>query len=192
MAGRPPASSHDLIEQVALRLFADHGYDETTVDDIAAAAGIGRRTFFRYFASKNDVVWGQFDDGLDQLRDELDAAPDDEPWQAALRRAVVAFNSLAPEHVPMHRQRMELILHVPALQAYSTLMYARWRDVVAGYVARRTGQKPDDFGPRLIGHTALAAAVAAYEQWLAEPDTDLAGLLDVAMRRVTGEDGAHV
>ena len=188
MAGRPPASSHDLIERVALALFAERGFDETTVDDIAAAAGIGRRTFFRYFASKNDVVWGQFDSGLDQLRDEFDAAPADEPWPVVLRRAVVAFNSLDADQIPVHRQRMELILHVPALQAYSTLMYARWRGVVAAYVARRTAQKPDDFEPRLVGHTALAAAVAAYEQWLAEPDNDLIALLDRAMRWLTRED----
>ena len=191
MAGRPPASSHDSIERVALRLFADRGFEETTVDDIAAAAGIGRRTFFRYFASKNDVVWGEFDAGLEQLREELEAAPESEPWADALRRAVVAFNSLDAEQVPVHRQRMELILHVPALQAYSTLMYARWREIVAAFVARRTGRKPDDFEPRLVGHTALAAAVAAYEQWLAEPDTDLGPLLDDAMAWLTRQDGPH-
>jgi hypothetical protein len=85
---------------------------------------------------------------------------------------------------------MELILHVPALQAYSTLMYARWRDVVAEFVATRTGEHPDDFGPRLVGHAALAGAVAAYEQWLAEPDADLPALLGEAMRWVTRQDRA--
>jgi TetR/AcrR family transcriptional regulator, regulator of mycofactocin system len=182
VAGRPPASSRDAIERVALELFAVRGFDETTVDDIAAAAGIGRRTFFRYFRSKNDVVWGEFDAGLDRLRETLDATPDDVPWPAALRLAVVEFNRLDDEHVAVHRDRMELILHVPALQAYSTLMYARWRDVVSEFVARRTGEKPDAFTPRLVGHGALAAAVAAYEQWLAAPGSDLAALLDHAMR----------
>ena len=156
---------------MAFGLFADHGFDETTVDDIAAAAGIGRRTFFRYFASKNDVVWGAFDAGLAHLRAALDAADPAQPWMDALRIAVVDFNSLDPEQVPLHRVRMELILHVPALQAYATLMYARWREVVADFVAARTGAKPDELLPRLVGHTALAAAVAAYEQWLAEPGT---------------------
>jgi hypothetical protein len=102
--------------------------------------------------------------------------------------AVVDFNSLAPEQIPLHRARMELILHVPALQAYATLMYARWRDVVTDFVADRTGAKADDLLPRLVGHTALAAAVAAYEQWLAEPGTPLERLLDDAMRWLAGED----
>jgi hypothetical protein len=114
-----------------------------------------------------------------------------------LREAVVDFNSLDPSLVPLHRDRMELILHVPALQAYATLMYARWREVVTDFVAARTGGKPDDLLPRLVGHTALAAAVAAYEQWLAEPRSQLAALLDQAMRHLThglgpaGEDRAH-
>ncbi|MCQ0020665.1 TetR family transcriptional regulator [Actinomadura madurae] len=56
--GRRPRTSRGELERVALRLFAERGFEETTVDDIASAAGIGRRTFFRYYGSKNDVVWG--------------------------------------------------------------------------------------------------------------------------------------
>ncbi|HMC70917.1 MAG TPA: mycofactocin system transcriptional regulator, partial [Mycobacteriales bacterium] len=156
-----------------------------------------RRTFFRYFATKNDVVWGDFDAGLQHFAVALDNADPDQPWMAALRDAVVDFNSLDPELVPLHRDRMDLILHVPALQAYATLMYARWRDVVTRFVAERTGAKPSDLHPRLVGHTALAAAVAAYEQWLAEPDIDLAEVLDTSMRHLSiglepaGEDRPH-
>src|SRR4051794_36114776 len=190
-AGRPPVTTRLEIERVAFALFAERGFDETTVEDIAAAAGIGRRTFFRYFASKNDVVWGEFDAGLRHFAETLDAAGPEQPWMDALRAAVVDFNSLDPELVPLHRDRMELILHVPALQAYATLMYARWREVVTRFVADRTGAKPDDLHPRLVGHTALAAAVAAYEQWLAEPDSNLAELLDASMRWLAGEDRAH-
>jgi mycofactocin system transcriptional regulator len=191
MAGRPPATSHLDIERAAFALFAQHGFEETTVDDIAAAAGIGRRTFFRYFASKNDVVWGEFDRGLERFRDVLAGADPSTPWMTALREAVVDFNALHEEQLPVHRERMELILHVPALQAYATLMYARWREVVAEFVAARTDAKPDDLLPRLVGHTALAAAVAAYEQWLAEPSMSLDRLLDDAMRWLTGEDRQH-
>jgi mycofactocin system transcriptional regulator len=196
-AGRPPATTRAQIERAAFALFADRGFDETTVDDIAAAAGIGRRTFFRYFGSKNDVVWGEFDRGLEHFREVLDAGDPARPWPESLREAVVDFNSLEPALVPLHRDRMELILHVPALQAYATLMYARWRNVVTEFVAGRTGAKPDDLLPRLVGHTALAAAVAAYEQWLAEPGSQLAELLDAAMRHLerglapAGEDRGH-
>jgi len=190
-AGRPPVTTRLEIERVAFALFAERGFDETTVEDIAAAAGISRRTFFRYFASKNDVVWGEFDAGLRHFADSLGAADPAQPWMDALRDAVVDFNSLEPELIGVHRDRMELILHVPALQAYATLMYARWRQVVTVFVAERTGAKPDDLHPRLVGHTALAAAVAAYEQWLAEPGSDLADLLGRSMRWLAGEDRPH-
>jgi TetR/AcrR family transcriptional regulator, regulator of mycofactocin system len=176
--GRPPATTRDDIERVAMRLFTTHGFDATTVDDIAAAAGIGRRTFFRYFASKNQVVWGRFDDDLVRLRERLAAVPAGEPLAAALREAIVAFNALPPEQVPVHRQRMSLILTVDSLQAHSTLMYAEWRRVIAEFVASRVGEPVDSLRPRLAGHVLLGAAVAAYEQWLASTDADLSALLE--------------
>lgn len=162
---------------MALELFADRGFGATTVEDIAAASGISRRTFFRYFRSKNDVVWGDFEGLLTAMDDWLRAAPDDEPVLDALADAVVRFNSLPPQAVPAHRERMGLILHVPALQAHATLRYADWRAVVARFVARRSGEAVAGALPQLVGHVALGAAVASYEQWLADAGTDLSTLL---------------
>ena len=183
--GRPPATTREEIEREAMRLFTARGFDATTVDDIAAAAGIGRRTFFRYFGSKNDVVWGRFDEGLARLRERLAAASVDRPLAEVLREAIVEFNALPAEQVAVHRQRMTLILGVDSLQAHSTLMYAEWRRVVAGYVADRTHQAPDDLLPRLAGHVLLGAAVTAYERWLDDPRADLAALLDETLSRAT-------
>lgn len=176
-------TTRDDIERVAMELFAAHGFDATTVDDIAAAAGIGRRTFFRYFASKNHVVWGRFDDGLVQLRERLAAVPADVPPAVALRDAIVAFNALSPSEIPVHRQRMSLILTVDSLQAHSTLMYAEWRQVIADFVASRSGEDVDALRPRLAGHVLLGAAVAAYEQWLSDPAAELTALLDETVGR---------
>jgi TetR/AcrR family transcriptional regulator, regulator of mycofactocin system len=175
--GRPPVTSRAELEQVALDLFLRHGFNETTLDDIAAAAGIARRTFFGYFSSKNDVVWGDFDALLSGMEAWLAAAPADAPLLDVLTDAVVRFNALAPEAVPAHRQRMSLILHVPALQAHSTLRYADWRGVVTRFAAGRLGQPADGLLPQLIGHLALGSAVAAYERWLADERADLAVLL---------------
>ncbi|MDQ1395802.1 MAG: TetR/AcrR family transcriptional regulator, regulator of mycofactocin system [Acidimicrobiaceae bacterium] len=175
--GRPPATSRGQLERVALRLFHERGFEGTTVDDIAEAAGVSRRTFFRYFASKNDVVWGDFDSLLSGMDDWLAGAPRGAVVLGTLAEAVVRFNSVAPEALPAHRERMALILHVPALQAHSTLRYADWRQVVARFAARQLCLPIDDFIPQLVGHVALAAAVAAYEHWLADPDASLAELL---------------
>jgi mycofactocin system transcriptional regulator len=181
--GRPRATTRDDIERVAMRLFSERGFDATTVDDIAVAAGIGRRTFFRYFASKNDVVWGRFDEGLASFRAALDAVGPDGSMADALREAIVDFNALPAEQVPVHRQRMSLILTVASLQAHSTLMYAEWRRVVTDFVARRLDAAPDDLLPRLVGHVMLGAAVAAYEQWLADDASELTALLDASVGR---------
>ena len=59
--GRRPSTTQDHITDVALALFATHGFDEVSVDDVAKAAGIARRTLFRYYASKNAIPWGDFD-----------------------------------------------------------------------------------------------------------------------------------
>jgi TetR/AcrR family transcriptional regulator, regulator of mycofactocin system len=175
--GRPPVTSRVELEQIALDLFLRNGFNETTLDDIAAAAGIARRTFFGYFSSKNDVVWGDFDALLSGMEEWLTEGDDGRPLLETLTDAVVRFNDLPPGAAPAHRRRMSLILHVPALQAHSTLRYAEWRNVVARFAARRLSQPVDALLPQLIGHVSLGAAVTAYEQWLADESADLGALL---------------
>ncbi|MET9089936.1 mycofactocin system transcriptional regulator [Streptomyces sp. NPDC004237] len=183
-SGRPRATSRAALERLGFELFAERGFDDTTVDDIAAAAGIGRRTFFRYFASKNDLVWGDFEEQLTRLDALLTAADPDTPMMDALRAAVVEFNRFDPAQVPWHRQRMALILRVPTLQADSAVRYASWRDLVTEFAARRLGRPASALLPRLVGGTTLAACVTAYEQWLADEGADLGELLDLAVRQL--------
>ena len=180
--GRPPVTSRWELECVALDLFSERGFEATTVDDIAAAAGIGRRTFFRYYPSKNDVVWGDFEAGLGRLRARLAAVPDTTPMFTALRTEVLAFNRVDDAEEPRHRERMALILRVPALQAHSTLRYAAWREVVAEHAARRAGLPIDALLPQSVAHSALGACLAAYDAWLARPDAVLLDLLDASLR----------
>jgi len=85
--GRAPATTHGELSAIALELFLERGYEETTVDDIAAAAGIGRRTLFRYFPSKNDLPWGDFDALLAIMRAHLSDLRPDLPIMEALREA---------------------------------------------------------------------------------------------------------
>lgn len=163
---------------MALGLFSTIGFEETTMDDVAAALGIGRRTLFRYFSSKNDMVWGNFELVLDRLRAELDAADPETPLMTALRGAAVASNTYPATALPELRMRMTLITTVPALQAHSMLRYAEWRAVVARFAARRLRRAPGDFAPVAIGHAALAASTSAFTHWVNHPDRDLVKLLD--------------
>lgn len=180
--GRRPSTSPHELEKVAFELFEERGFEATTVDDIARAAGIGRRTFFRYFESKNDVVWGSFTEQLELMRRQFEARGDHQPLMEAVRTVVVDFNRVDPAEIPWHRRRMELILRVPALQAHSTLRYAQWRAVVAEFVARRLGVRQDGLLPQAIAYAALGVALAAYEHWLAHADSQLVDILDRAFR----------
>jgi mycofactocin system transcriptional regulator len=180
--GRPPSTTPDAIAGTALRLFAEHGFEETTVDDIAAASGIGRRTIFRYYASKNDMVWGNFDWVLDRLRTELAATDPEEPILDALARAVIASNRYDAEQLPELRIRLTLISTVPALQAHSMLRYEAWRRVVAEFVARRLGQQPDDLIPETVSWAALGASMAAFVHWVHNLDDDLETNLERSYR----------
>ncbi|HYB28994.1 MAG TPA: mycofactocin system transcriptional regulator [Solirubrobacteraceae bacterium] len=171
--GRPPGTSRRAVTRTALEMFAERGFEETTVDDIADSLGVSRRTLFRYFASKNDMVWGDFDWVLDRLRQCLDAMPPDMPLHEALGRAVVRSNRYEDEQLPELRIRMRLITGVPALQAHSALRYAEWREVIAVWVARRLGCGAGDLVPQTVAHAALGTSMAAFLVWVDDPSSDL-------------------
>jgi len=183
--GRPPATTHAAIERAAFQLFEEHGFEATTIDDIATAVGVGRRTLFRYYPSKNDILWGQFDDGLRGFAATFDATPHDVPVADAIRDAIIAFNDFPESALPQHRQRMQLLLRTPALLAHSELRYAAWRKVVADFVARRHHISADDLLPALAGRVALSIALTAYEQWLADDGRNLSQLIRAASAGIT-------
>jgi len=179
--GRPPVTDHTAIERAAFAVFTERGFEAATLDAIAAAAGVGRRTLLRYYPSKSDIPWGQFDESLDGLRHSLAGMPRDIPVYQAVHRAVLAFNHVEPAAVARHRERMELLLRTPALQAHSALKYRQWREVIAGYVAERLGVASDDLVPRTVGHVSLGLALAAYEQWLEQGERTIEEILDESL-----------
>ncbi|UKA55222.1 mycofactocin system transcriptional regulator [Arthrobacter sp. FW305-BF8] len=179
--GRKAVTDHASIERAAFKLFEEQGFDETTMEQIAKAVGVGRRTLFRYFPSKNDIPWGQFDQSLRDFAAQLASVPSEVPIAEAVHRCVVAFNRFDEQSLPQHRIRMRLILGTPTLQAHSALRYEAWRGVIEDYVADRLGTSSDALVPRLAGHVSLALAVSSYEQWLLEPGSDLTVILQMEM-----------
>jgi mycofactocin system transcriptional regulator len=180
--GRPPSTNHEQIAAIALDLFARRGFEETSVADIAGAVGVERRTIFRYFASKNDIVWGNFDWVIERLRRHLGESDPGAPLLDVLRRAAVLSNSYPEEELPALRVRMTLITTVPALQAHSMLRYAAWRRAIAEWAAARRGERPDDLAPELIAQVALAASMAAFSRWVRHPEKDLGRCIDQSYR----------
>jgi TetR/AcrR family transcriptional regulator, regulator of mycofactocin system len=190
--GRPPGTSARDLELVALRLFAERGFDDTTVDDIAAGAGVSRRTFFRYFDSKASVLWSEFDTEVDTIRGLLAATSDDLSAMQAVRQAVLAANHYRVEDVPELRARMHLISSIPALAASATVHYDAWEQAISEFVSRRTGQPADSLYPLAVGRATLAACRAGYERWASRADADLTVYLDAALRALAAGFADHV
>ncbi|GGD70057.1 putative transcriptional regulatory protein TetR [Microbacterium murale] len=178
--GRQPSTSHAELSHIALAMFVERGFEATTIDDIVTAAGIGRRTFFRYFASKNDLPWGEFDELIARMRAYLAAIPTELPLIEALKASVIEFNRFPPEEIPYHRQRMKLILTNPTLVAHSTLRYEEWRRVISDFVASRLGIASNRLEPQAMAWALLGVSISAYEQWLQHDDSDLTQLLEAA------------
>lgn len=185
-AGRRPSTTQDHIAGVALDLFATQGFDAVSVDDVAHAAGISRRTLFRYYPSKSAIPWGDFDSHLRELESLLDGVPAEVPVNVALRDALLAFNTFDESEAPRHRKRMRVILETAELQAYSMTMYAGWRGVIASFAAERLGEKPTDLAPQSIAWLMLGVALSAYEYWLADETVGLPQALGEAFDAVAG------
>jgi TetR/AcrR family transcriptional regulator, regulator of mycofactocin system len=190
--GRRRSTTPHHITDVAIGLFTARGFADVSVDDVAQAAGISRRTLFRYYASKNAIPWGDFDTHLAHLQDLLDNVDPRVPPGEALRDALLAFNTFDASETARHRQRMRVILQTAELQAYSMTMYAGWREVIAGFVARRSDCKTTDLLPQTVAWTMLGVALSAYEHWLGDESvplpTALGNAFDVVGAGLNGLD----
>ncbi|MFD0540136.1 TetR family transcriptional regulator [Actinomadura luteofluorescens] len=105
------------IATAALRLFAERGYEETTIADIAAAADVSPRTFFSYFPSKEDVIFAEIDDRLAEVAERLRRTPGESPMETIRRSIVAVLEAIAAEHRDYGPVQVALILERPALRA---------------------------------------------------------------------------
>ncbi|MGY1720181.1 MULTISPECIES: mycofactocin system transcriptional regulator [unclassified Blastococcus] len=168
------------VERAALDLFTVRGFEEVTSDEVADSAGISRRTFFRYFPTKADAVWGDFAGHVARLQQLLAAADPAQPVLTSVCAAYLEVNDYPAAELPLLRERMRLILTEPALLAHSQLRFAEVDRVVAQHVAARTGSSPSGLLPRLVAASTRAAATTAFEAWLADDASSLTGHLHLA------------
>ena len=179
--GRPPSTSRRELRLIALRLFAERGFDSTTIEQVAAAAGVSERTFFRYFTSKASVLWSDFETEVETIRAALGSVADDVPMMDAIRGAVVAANHYHADDVPEMRLRMHLIATVPALSFSAAEHYEAWERAIGEFAGRRLGRPAESLYPLAVGRSVLAACRAAYDRWSARADADLTVYLDAAL-----------
>ncbi|WP_409461919.1 TetR/AcrR family transcriptional regulator [Amycolatopsis sp. GA6-003] len=154
------------VMDVALGLFLEQGFEDTTVDQVVTAAGISKRSFFRYFGTKEDIVFGDLAEQGPVLLEALRARPDDEPIWEALRHA---FGVLGTQADPQRGLTIaRLVTASPSLRAAHLEKHLRWQEQLAPEVERRLGDSADPPGLRgqAIVATALACLDAATAIWL--------------------------
>lgn len=151
---------------VALELFLEQGFEETTVDQVVDAAGISKRSFFRYFGTKEDIVFGDLAEQGPVILDALRARPNEEPIWDALRHAFLVLSARAEPQRGMAIAR--LIATSPSLRAAHLEKHLRWQEQLAPEVERRLGDSdaPPGLRGQVIVATALACLDTATTSWL--------------------------
>ena len=180
------------LEDTSLRLFAEQGFEQTTVDDLAAASGVGRRTIFRYFPSKNDIVFGALDERLRVLAAELDAGrAGGLPLPDMMRRAFRVTSSYQPSERASLAVRIQLIATVPSLQAHAALRYRAWEDTVRAAVIACTGVHGGVYA-RACAKAVVAVMWAAFDTWRETgAGDDLAQIVDAALDVLASASRPH-
>ncbi len=154
------------IEAAAISLFEQHGFDNTTIEEIADAAEISPRTFFSYFSTKEDVVLADYASRLDRIVDELRGRPSSETAWVALRESfvVVGIDYAAAKDELV--RRFSIMAVNPSVYARSLQLQAGWEDAIAGVLVQRTDPAGDELGCRLQAAAALAAMRSSIRHWL--------------------------
>jgi len=154
---RKKQRTREAIIDAALRLFAERGFERTTVADIAGAADIAPRTFFGYFAAKEDVVFHDFDTVLASLQAQLAARAPGETAIDAMRSWLTLFLQEANFDDPQERLRRQLVRSTPALREHDRALMSRFETVLGDAVAADLGPGQGPLRPRMVAAAATAA-----------------------------------
>ncbi|MCW6010433.1 TetR family transcriptional regulator [Micromonospora sp. CPCC 205371] len=175
---RKKAATRQALHEAALRLAAEHGVDRLTIEAIADAATVSRRTFSNYFASKEQALLHADQVRLARLLELVDARPSDEPAWAALTAAVERMTAEEPFDNPEQLERYRQLHHHPAMLSEMIATYAAAERDLAGAIARRLPAGPETpLRARLLAASFLTAARVANELWLEDPSQPLPDLV---------------
>lgn len=184
----------DEVARHAWKLFAEQGFEATTVDQIAQAAGMSNRSFFRYFAGKDELLLERLLESGDRVLVALEQRPPDErPWPA-LRAALDEVVALQEAH-PERTRQVLVMFREPAVRATLLERQRQWQALLAPAVARRLHADPSDPVGRAsaaaLAGCAVACLDAAQEVWAGQPGLDLHDLLDRTMSAVAPLRSPH-
>jgi AcrR family transcriptional regulator len=170
------------VAATAIRLFAERGLDETTVDDIATAAEVSSRTFFRYFTSKESAAFPDHADRVAELRRRLESRrPSSAPIAAALdvcRQSALKFF----DDPDLYRTRYRLVRSVPALRDFERIADAAYEAVIAEFIEEETPADPlATLTAKAFAASVVSVVNYALDVWASEDDVDAPALLEAGL-----------
>lgn len=173
------------LREAAMALYAEHGYDRTTVADIADRAGVTARTFFRHFADKREVLFAGSEQLERHMVDALSAAPASATPMEAVAAALLAsadfFDDLRRDY---SRRRQAVIASTPELRERELIKMASLTDAFTKALAER-GVSPDVAA--LAAEAGVAVFRVSFERWVAEPgDAELADIIRSTLKTLAG------
>ncbi|MFJ4097416.1 TetR family transcriptional regulator [Kitasatospora sp. NPDC089913] len=194
--GQPKPAMREALVAAAFELFLERGFEQTTIDDIVSLAGVGRRSFFRYFPAKEDVVFPDHERGLAEMTEFLESGSGEEdPVRHACDAARLVLRMYA-EQPSFSVQRYRLTRKVPGLRTYELSVVWRYEHTLAHYLRGRFAGRPE--GP-LRADVVAAAVVSAHNHalrtwlrsggesdWVTEVDRAMAFVTDTWGERPAG------
>ncbi|MBK3576348.1 TetR family transcriptional regulator [Streptomyces sp. MBT65] len=177
------------IAETAMTLFVANGFEQTTVDQIAAAVGMSGRSVFRYFPTKEDMVVGHMDEIGDRLAEALAACPLDEDAWTALRHAMQPHLDELTAHADSNVSVARMLDATPALRPSLLNKRARWAEALLPNIVRRLRgpTRTRELRARAIVSSALACLNVAVDEWARAGGTQpIDDLLDTALTAVRG------
>jgi AcrR family transcriptional regulator len=161
-------STHKRIESVALDLFLRHGYAGTTVEDIANASGVSVRTLYRYFPSKDALLFEGFQPALEQISDALRHRDRSLPPLQSLQEALAGAADVMESVSEVLKHIWQLAAEEPSLEGLSLKEIQRWRTAFATELAEQAGRPVHDRGVQLLAIALHGVITAGVAQWRAE------------------------
>jgi len=158
------------LEDTAARLFLSKGYEATTVAEIADATDLSPRTFFRYFGSKEDVLFSRSGDHLLAVGDALAGRPADEPDRLSLEHVLIEFGTYLDRSSDRVLPAAQLIARTPELRARRAEEYMEWVRGLAHALAARAGKSSPELREEVLVSAALGAFQAAFDNWTQDPE----------------------
>ena len=167
-AGRPRASSQQMLEEAASELFLEQGYAKTTIEQITQRAGVSRNTFFNYFGSKSELLWVELDASRHALTTALAEVPRGTDPLAGVEQAVFATaDGFGAARAPLVLTQWEVMGVDAELRATGLARALAHADAIETHLAGRLTGPDAAFRSRAVALAVLGAAAAAVGQWAA-------------------------